>query len=225
MRDTYRLTPFLLAILSPILLLAGCLESGEKTTANTNNVNPGGSANSAPVITGNPPRAVLYGNPYSFTPTATDADGDTLTFTVQNLPSWASFNSTSGELSGTPTLGNIGSYQDIVISVSDGALSNSLPAFSVDVTQAALGSITLQWDAPTQNTDGTALTDLAGYKMYYGLSTGNYPNEIVIDNPGTTTYVVDNLGPNTYYFVSTALNSQEVESTFSNVTSFVVSSN
>ena len=93
--------------------------------------------------------------------------------------------------------------------------SNSLRAFSVTVSQAALGNVTLNWVAPTQNSDGSPLTDLVGYKIYYGTSSRTYDHEIQIDNPGTTTYVVDNLVPNTYYFAATSLNSSGIESDYS----------
>ncbi len=69
---------------------------------------------------------------------------------------------------------------------------------------------------PTQNTDGSPLTDLTGYKIYYGTSPGYYPNQITIDNPGIAIYVVENLTPNTYYFVITAINSSRFQSPISN---------
>ena len=81
---------------------------------------------------------------------------------------------------------------------------------------------TLSWTPPNQYEDGTPLNDLAAYKIYYGLSEGNYPNQIRIDNPGITTYVVDNLTANTYFFVSTSINSNDVESEFSNIAMKVV---
>jgi len=87
---------------------------------------------------------------------------------------------------------------------------------SLTVNQVGLGSATLSWTPPTQNTDGSPLTDLAGYKIYYGNEPGNYQTTIQIDNPGITIYVVEHLTPNTYYFVSTAINSSGVESDFSN---------
>ena len=65
--------------------------------------------------------------------------------------------------------------------------------------------------------DGTVLTDLAGYRIYYGLSEGYYPNRIDIDTPGIAAYVVENLVPQTYYFVATSVNSAGAESIFSNV--------
>jgi len=57
-----------------------------------------------------------------------------------------------------------------------------------------------------QNTDGSPLTDLTGYKIYYGNESGNYQASIQIDNPGIAIYVVENLTPNTYYFVLTVIN-------------------
>ncbi len=69
---------------------------------------------------------------------------------------------------------------------------------------------------PTQNADETPLTDLTGYKIYYGTEPGDYRRIIHIDNPGLTMYVVEGLVPNTYCFVLTAINSRGVESQFSN---------
>jgi len=80
-------------------------------------------------------------------------------------------------------------------------------------------SATLSWVSPTQNEDGSPLTDLAGYKIYYGTSAGDHANEITINNPGITTYVVNNLSTNTWYFVSTSFNASGVESVFSNAVS------
>ena len=78
-----------------------------------------------------------------------------------------------------------------------------------------LGSATLTWQPPTQNEDGTALTDLAGYNIYWGTTPGNYPNSVTIDNESVTTYVVENLAPGTYEFVATSFNTAGVESRYS----------
>jgi hypothetical protein len=74
----------------------------------------------------------------------------------------------------------------------------------------------LTWQPPTQNEDGTALTNLAGYKIYWGTTPGSYTESVTLNNPGLTTYVVDNLAPGTYEFVATAFNVSGVESQFSN---------
>lgn len=194
-------------------IMGGCLSSGDDSeTAD----NPGGG-NSAPSISGNPNTSTTVGNSYSFTPSASDPDGDSLSFSLQNKPAWASFASATGRLSGTPGDADAGTYAGISITVSDGSLSASLPSFDITVEQVSMGSATLSWTPPTQNTDGSSLDDLAGYRIYYGVSQGSYLNRIPIDNPGLTSYVVDNLSPDTYYFVSTSVNSSGVESTYSNV--------
>ena len=94
------------------------------------------AANTAPVISGEPRTAVTQGNAYSFTPTAVDADGDTLTFSIENAPDWSAFDTATGTLSGTPGEGDVGTSEGIVISVSDGTDSSSLPAFSIEVTSS-----------------------------------------------------------------------------------------
>ena len=180
------------------------------------------NSNTAPVISGNPSMSATVGQAYLFVPSASDADGGTLMFEIANPPRWATFDPTTGQLSGTAQQGDSALYSNIVISVNDGEMMASLPAFSINVAQVATSSVTLTWTPPTQNEDGTTLTDLASYKIYYGLSQGSYPNEIPIDNPGLTTYVVDNLTPNTYYFVSTSINSSGIESALSNVAMKVV---
>lgn len=193
-------------------LLCGCL-SDETTSFQGDSENTGGqSGNSSPLISGNPPPAVLVGEMYDFVPSASDPDGDSLTFTITNKPNWANFDSTTGRLSGQTALGNVGTIADIVISVSDGKASRSLRAFSVTVSQTAFGNVTLSWIAPTQNSDGSPLMDLAGYKIYYGKSSRNYDHEIHIDNSGMTTYVIDNLVPDTYFFAATSFNTSGVES-------------
>lgn len=89
------------------------------------------------------------------------------------------------------------------------------------------GEATLSWTAPTQNTDGSALTDLAGFKIYAGLVQGGPYGDvsITINNPTTTTFVVPGLAEGTtYYFVTTAFNSANPvqESDFSNEVSKLI---
>ncbi len=86
------------------------------------------------------------------------------------------------------------------------------------------GTAKLTWDAPTTNTNGAALTDLSGYKLYYGISSGNYTNTKDIGTASCTdvggktecTYIVEGLAPGSYYFAVTAYNSIHIESDYSN---------
>jgi Fibronectin type III domain len=73
-------------------------------------------------------------------------------------------------------------------------------------------SITLAWDSPRTNADGTALNNLAGYRIYYGPSPGVYPQKIDIDDPSATEHTIKKLSPGTYYFVITAYSGSGLES-------------
>jgi hypothetical protein len=174
--------------------------------------------NNPPTIGGSPATSVEEGANYSFTPSSSDPDGDTLTFTIAGRPDWASFDTNTGALTGVPDAADVGVYEGILISVTDGADTVSLGVFSIEVvaTNSGTGSVTLSWIAPTENEDGSPLEDLSGYRIYWGTTSGNYPNSLTIDNPGLTTYVIDNLASGTYEFVATSFNAAGVESSYSN---------
>jgi hypothetical protein len=176
-------------------------------------------SNRPPTIGGTPLTSLNIGVAYSFQPTATDPDGDTLTFRVDNKPAWLTFNTATGRLSGTPTLTDVGMASNIVISVSDGTNSVSMPAFSVSVLQTATGNATVSWTPPTTNTDGSTLADLAGFRIAYGNSTSNLDQSVSITNAGLTSYTVNSLGSGQWYFAVYAVNSQGIESDTSNVAS------
>jgi hypothetical protein len=176
-------------------------------------------ANPPPTISGTPATSVNAGSAYAFTPAAADPNHNTLTFSIANMPRWASFNAQSGRLSGTPAAADAGTYANIGISVSDGTSTASLATFSITVTQAANGSVTLSWVAPTQNTDGSALTNLAGYHILYGTSAGNLNQIVQVANPGLTTYVLGNLASGTWYFSVNDYTTAGTVSAISNVVS------
>ena len=178
---------------------------------------PTGAA--GPSISGIPLTSVLVGAGYAFTPSATDSDGTPLTFTIENKPSWATFNTSTGELSGTPAAGDVGSTPGIVISAGDGTQSVSLPAFSIAVVQSTNNAATLSWTPPTQNTDGSALINLAGYRIYYGTSASHMTTVIQIANAGTSTHTVSNLTAATWYFSVKAYTRANTESSFSSTVS------
>jgi hypothetical protein len=194
-----------------------------KTRGNWSRTSTTTSTNTAPVISGTPATSVVAESAYSFTPTASDADGNTLGFSVANKPAWATFSIATGALGGSPTAAQVGDYPNIVISVSDGTASRSLPAFSIAVTTPPpttppvtsplppTGTATLNWYAPTTNTDGTALVDLAGYRVYHGTSASALTDVRTISSPGILTYVFEGLASGTHYFAVSAVNSAGVE--------------
>jgi hypothetical protein len=174
-------------------------------------------ANQPPTISGSPSTSVTVGQAYSFTPTASDPDGQALTFSIANKPSWASFNTSTGRLNGTPTAANAGTYSGIAISVSDGTASVSLPSFALTVQQVQLGSATIAWTPPTSNEDNSPLTNLRGYRVYYGTSTSNLNQVVDVANAGISSVVIENLSPGTWYFGVRSYNTSNVESALSNL--------
>ncbi len=98
-----------------------------------------------------------------------------------------------------------------------------IPAVS-SATSSATGVVTLSWLPPTENTDGSVLTDLTGYKIYYGTSPDSLTNTVDLNNTGLTSYVVENLVVDAnYYFAITATNSSGIQSGLSNVANKTVS--
>lgn len=175
-------------------------------------------ANTPPVVSGSPATTVASGHAYTFQPTATDPNGLKIVFSASNLPSWATFNSSTGQVSGTPTAANAGTYSDIVITAYDGYFKGTLPAFEIvvegatnTVPPAATASATLVWTPPTENNNGTVLTDLAGYHIYYG-TTPELGQTLTVTNAGLTRYVMSGLTQTTYYFTMTAFDKAGHES-------------
>lgn len=174
-----------------------------------------------PTISGTPATQVQAGAHYSFTPSVSDPSGKVLSFAIQNLPRWASFSIASGQLSGTPASSDVGSYANIVISVSDGTLNAALAPFTITVTAppATTGSATLSWTPPDKNTDGSAVTTLSGFVISYGTSASALSQAVSISNPATTSYTIQNLSQGTWYFAVSATASDGTVSSLSSVVS------
>ncbi|EPE2695231.1 tandem-95 repeat protein [Vibrio alginolyticus] len=116
------------------------------------------NVNDAPVITGTPSAQVDEDSVYQFVPAALDNDpADTLTYLIANKPPWATFDKTTGALSGTPSNRYVGTYPGIVISVSDGTISSSLSAFSITVNNVNDAPVISGSPATQVNEDSTYL--------------------------------------------------------------------
>ena len=66
------------------------------------------AVNQPPTISGVPAASVAAGQVYSFTPSATDPEGDVLTFSITAKPAWANFSTVTGALTGTPSSAQTG---------------------------------------------------------------------------------------------------------------------
>jgi hypothetical protein len=176
-------------------------------------------------ISGNAATSATVGQAYSFTPAVTNSSGGTLTFSIDHAPSWSTFSSSTGTLSGTPAAGDVGTDSGIVISVSDGSSSAALNAFNITVAAApasAAADATVGWTAPSQNSDGSPLKDLAGFRILYGTDATHFGQAADVNDPKATTYTLRNLTSGKWYFGVVALNSQGLQSAVSSVTSKVI---
>jgi hypothetical protein len=212
------------SLIAALLILTGCSGGSQSPSTSTNPLASTAGASASPTISGQPVTALNAGTAYQFLPTASDATGAMLTFAIQNKPPWATFDTSTGELAGSPNTSDIGSYNGIVISVSDGVATSVLPAFSINVTQFSPGSATLSWIPPTANTNGTPLTNLAGYRIYYGTNASSLNHSVKIVSAGIASYAIDNLSPATWYFTVVSYNTADVESSLSAIVSKTITS-
>ncbi|MDB6009814.1 MAG: sericin-like [Gammaproteobacteria bacterium] len=138
---------------------------------------------------------------------STAATSTTSTSTTGSNPQTAADSSTSGSstTSGSTTSG----------STTSGSTTTTGSSSTPPTTPVAGTSLTLGWVAPTQNSNGSPITDLAGYKIHYGTTSANYTKVVAVSNPSLSRYVLDSLESGTYFFAITAYNSKGIESTLS----------
>jgi len=140
-------------------------------------VNP---INDAPNISGSPSSTIVSGESYNFLPDISDPDDDNLSVSITNKPSWMIINSQTGLLSGTPDTSDIGVYSNIILTVSDGNLTTSLPTFNITVTG---------------NTPPKAIADSyninEGANLIINSSLGVLANDSDIDNDNLTVALID----------------------------------
>jgi hypothetical protein len=100
---------------------------------------------------------------------------------------------------------------------SNSANDNDSSAINAGVRIGPMGDGTalVSWIAPAENTDNSTLTDLASFKIYFGIFPGEYDNSISVNNAGLSSILVENLGSADWFFVVTAINSSGIESAYS----------
>ena len=148
---------------------------------------------------------------------AGNADSDMGIFKV----SWANNRGGQGVANGTDSwqtasIALVLGENVITVTAEDTAGATTSRSIVVNRESGQTGSAALSWTAPTASTDGSPLTDLAGYTVFYGRMSGIYDYQIDINNPGILTYVVEDLASGDWYFALTAYDSQGLESDRSN---------
>lgn len=169
-------------------------------------------------VQGVPRTTVAVGQAYSFQPDSSGLSG-ALTFSATNLPQWLTLNTATGQVTGTPTESDVGTYSGITLVASNGTSRETLGPFTITVSAQGSGTAALSWMPPTENSDGSPLTDLAGFVVLYGLSPTDLTQTITIDNPSVSSYVVENLTSGTWYFAVQAANTSGARSDLSSLAS------
>ncbi|MFT6901278.1 MAG: plastocyanin [Colwellia sp.] len=165
--------------------------------------------NDAPTISGTPATSIVDGNAYSFTPTASDIENDTLSFTITNRPTWASFDTATGELSGNPTPAHVGTTSGIVIRVEDTSLDgNDLASFNVEVTASNAAPVITQGINTTvvMSEDGSPTafsltldaTDANSDLLTWSISSQATNGSATVSGTGNSKAI--NYTPNNHYF-------------------------
>jgi uncharacterized lipoprotein NlpE involved in copper resistance len=95
----------------------------------------------------------------------------------------------------------------------------SAPSSASPAGGPSSGSATLSWEAPTTDTNGQPLTNLSGYRIYYGVSASTLSQSVQLSGTGVQTYVIDNLAAGTWFFAIKAVTSSGLESALSDVVS------
>ena len=166
-------------------------------------------------IIDSPVRSVDAGAFYNYRPTVRAPAGSKLVFSISNKPSWATFNTTNGALSGTPSMANIATFPNIIIKVTDGKTKASTATFQIAVYRPASGSATLSWVKPTRNTDGSPLLTLSGYRIHYGTSLSSLTKQFSVSSPSITSASIEGLSRGTWYFAVVAYTTAGIESAMS----------
>nr|WP_281253135.1 Ig-like domain-containing protein [Rubricoccus marinus] len=118
--------------------------------------------NDAPVFSSEPVTAVREGEPYSYTATAVDVDGDAVAFTAGGLPDWLSLTDNAdgtATLAGTPADADVGTAQ-IRLTVTDGTLS-TVQAFALSVTDEENAPVAVADEASTAEDTSVVIDVLA----------------------------------------------------------------
>lgn len=120
------------------------------------------------------------------------------------------------------TAGIFAAFALLLAGCNDQSASPATSAAAAPVSRSA--SAELSWEAPTTNTNGSALTDLAGYRIYYGENRAKLSAAVDIKTIGVQTYVIDNLSAGTWYFAIMAVTSAGRESRLSDIVSLNIGS-
>jgi hypothetical protein len=164
------------------------------------------------------PTVTLSANPT----TVASGAASTLTWSASNATSCVASGSWSGSeaASGSQKTAALTATAKYTLTCT-GAGGSAAQSATVTVA-ATTGTATLVWSAPTTNTNGTAVTPLSGYTIYYGTSSASLTNSVVVSGANMTTYAITGLAAGTWYFALSANATDGSQSATSNIGSITI---
>ncbi|WP_144395430.1 fibronectin type III domain-containing protein [Pleionea sediminis] len=200
--------------IASIVLLTGCSGGGDSDSDTSGNEDPNDiptNSNTDPsIIITSPETGSTFNDQdqITFSATADDNENGDLSDSIE----WVSdLDGVIGQGANITAQLSAGEHV-ITASVTDFDNATTTQSLSIPVS-ATFGNASLSWIAPTENTDGTELTDLAGFVIYYGNSEDNLDQVIEIDDTSINSWVIENLTVDqTYYFSVSAVNSDGIAS-------------
>jgi hypothetical protein len=151
-----------------------------------------------------------------------DSSAKTVAVPVTKLATGKNFNFALTDVAGQATFGSPAVALIGVSAASSASGSSSSSGAGSSSGSTGGSTVTLSWMAPTENTNGTALTNLAGFDIYYGTSANAMTQKISLNTVAVMSYVVGDLSSGTWYFQVVAVNSLGVQSNPSSTVSVTI---
>ena len=142
---------------------------------------------------------------------AMDPEGNPLNYSIYNMPSWLSLDPATGTISGTPSLEDVGLYENIRIDISDGNNITSVGPFFIQVEEE-LFDININWEQVTEDINNDTINNVAGYKIYIEEASARFNSSITVKGATETSFIIKRLAPSTYTFTMTAYLTSGLES-------------
>jgi hypothetical protein len=201
-----------------VATLAACGGGSGGTVEPSANGTPASGSSATGSLTGPRTDAAVADLPYEYVPEFAGSAGATVAFAVENKPAWATFDESSGILAGTPTAAEVGRTSTVRITATAGGAKSTLE-FELKIVASAVGTANVSLDGPQTRTDGSALSNLAGYRIYYGKTATRLDQFVDVNDRAARSADIERLTPGTWYFAATALDVHGFESELTSVSS------
>lgn len=195
-------------LLLSLVALTACKTTGSQPVAQA--VEPANPV--SPIVPSARNMIAVIDQPFVITKADLDLSEDHHVVQIAGLPNWLSFDPSSEELHGSPANEETGINDSVVLDTVDELGRSQSHQLTIEVAAISGFTAEFSWWAPTQRTDDSALTNLAGFKIYAGRNQHDMEEWVTIPNPSIDRHTIENLGSGTWWFALSAYDSAGAES-------------